>query len=103
MVKVSSEGYISDLIGEVHQVGHKVAAEENRRQVGLFDCELLLHDRSNDRLRQGLCILLLDQSFDILTIDLLCCRVVLLVFVKNDGIRGTFICANVSFPLLLFH
>jgi len=50
MVKVSSEGDVADLAGKVHQIGHKFATEENGRQVGLFDCELLLYDGSDNGL-----------------------------------------------------
>lgn len=49
-MEVTSQGNIANLIREVHQVGHEIAAEENRRQVCLFDSELLLYDGRDDGL-----------------------------------------------------
>lgn len=63
----------------------------NGRQVCLLHGKLLLYHWRNDWLRQRLCVLLLHQNFNIVAVHVSRGRVVLLVFVKNYGIRWALI------------
>lgn len=87
MMKMAGQCNVACLLGEVHQIGHELAVEENGREIGLLNVELPLLDRRDDGLRERLRILFLNARFDIGTVYLLGGRVVLFVFVKDDRVR----------------
>lgn len=54
-----------------------------RWQVGLLNGELFVLYRGNDRLGEWLSIFLLHQRLNAWPVDLLCCRIILLVLVQD--------------------
>lgn len=50
MVQMSCQCYVSRLFGEVHQIRHELAIEEDGWKIGFLDVELLLLNRRDDGL-----------------------------------------------------
>lgn len=107
VMQVASDGNVSDHGGVIHHLQHESGSqsqlsyrfhpfgytlgtryspsiESRHRHVLLLDRELPHLDRLNDRLRQELRVLLLNERLHIRSIGLFRCRIILFVLVKHD-------------------
>ena len=87
---MTDDGDVPDKLGEGGHVQEERFVESGLRHSFLFHGPFSGLYRGDDRLGERLGVFLLHESLDVLTVKVGCRRVVLFVFVEDDGVMNGF-------------